>query len=82
MSPSEQYHLALGEFFRGKPVRARGLYSHRADATLANPFGPIAKGWEKIAETTQRAAAQLQGRSGDRLRDGSAMWHCRTGVSS
>lgn len=40
----EQYHLAVDEFFRGNPERAQALYSHREDATLANPFGPIAHG--------------------------------------
>ncbi len=56
----EQYHQALDEFFRGNPRPAQALYSHRDDATLANPFGPIAKGWTQIAETMEKAAANYR----------------------
>jgi hypothetical protein len=33
----EQYHLAAGEFVKGRPQRAQKLFSHREDVTLANP---------------------------------------------
>ncbi len=56
----EQYHMALDEFFRGKPEPAQALYSHGQDATLANPFGPVAKGWTQIAETMEKAAANYR----------------------
>lgn len=56
----EQYHLALDEFFRGNPEPSQVLYSHREDATLANPFGPVAKGWTQITETMDRAAANYR----------------------
>lgn len=56
----ERYHLALDEFFKGNPEPAQALYSHREDATLANPFGPVAKGWTQIAETMERAAANYR----------------------
>ena len=56
----EQYHLALDEFFRGNPQPAQALYSHHEDATLANPFGPIVKGWSQIVETTNKAAANYR----------------------
>jgi ketosteroid isomerase-like protein len=59
----EQYHQALGEFFRGDPNPAKALYSHLEDATLANPFGPVAIGWELVAEAMERAAANY--RDGD-----------------
>ena len=52
----DEYHRALDEFFRGDPEPAKGLYSHREDASLANPFGPVAVGWEQVAETMERAA--------------------------
>jgi hypothetical protein len=52
----DQYHRALDEFFRGDPEPAKRLYSHREDASLANPFGPVAVGWEQVAETMERAA--------------------------
>jgi ketosteroid isomerase-like protein len=56
----EQYHLALDEFFRGNPEPAKRLYSHREDASLANPFGPVASGWKQIAETMGRAASNYR----------------------
>jgi ketosteroid isomerase-like protein len=52
----DEYHRALDEFFRGDPEPAKRLYSHREDASLANPFGPVAVGWEQVAETMERAA--------------------------
>lgn len=53
----ERYHDALDEFFRGNPEPAKTLYSHLDDASLANPFGPVATGWAQVAETMDRAAA-------------------------
>jgi ketosteroid isomerase-like protein len=51
------YHRALDDFFRGNPEPAKRLYSHRDDATLGNPFGPIAIGWQRVEEAMDRAAA-------------------------
>lgn len=56
----EQYHQALGECFRGNPEPAKRLYSHREDAGLANPFGPVAIGWDEVAETMDRAASNYR----------------------
>jgi len=56
----EQYHLALNEFFTGNPEPAKSLYSHREDASLANPFGPVTTGWKQVAETMQRAASNYR----------------------
>jgi ketosteroid isomerase-like protein len=53
----QEYHRALDEFFRGNPEPAKVLYSHREDASLANPFGPVAIGWTQVAETMERAAS-------------------------
>lgn len=52
-----QYHLALDEFFRGNPEPAERLYSHREDVSLANPFGPVVVGWERVRETMDRVAS-------------------------
>ena len=52
----EQYHQALGEFVKGNPEPAKMVFSHREDVTLANPFGPVARGWKQVAETMERAA--------------------------
>lgn len=54
------YHEALDEFFRGDPELAKALYSHRQDATLANPFGPVAIGWEQVEDTIERAAGNYR----------------------
>ena len=56
----EQYHLALGEFFKGSPEAAKKIFSHREDATLANPFGPLVRGWEQVAEAMDRAASNYR----------------------
>ena len=53
----EPYHLALGKIINGDPDGYKQLYSHREDVTLANPFGPPARGWEQVNETLKRAAA-------------------------
>src|SRR5215207_3319806 len=56
----EQYPLALGEFMKGNPEPAKGLWSHREDVTLANTLGPPARGWEQVAETMKHAASNLR----------------------
>ena len=53
----EQYHLALGEFMQGNPEPVQKLFSHREDASLANPYNPPVRGWERIAEVTEHAAS-------------------------
>jgi ketosteroid isomerase-like protein len=56
----DQYHRPLDEFFRGDPEPAKMLYSHRQDTSLANPFGPVAIGWEQVEETMERAASNYR----------------------
>src|SRR5918999_1511148 len=56
----EQYHQALDEIMKGSPDGYKGLYSHRNDVTLANPFGPPARGWEEVAKTLERAASHYR----------------------
>jgi len=56
----ERYHQALDEFFRGNCDPAKELYSHQDDATLANPFGPVATGWEHVAGAMERAASNYR----------------------
>jgi len=56
----EDYHRALDQFFKGNPEPAKELYSQSEDATLANPFGPVAVGWTEVAETMDRAAANYR----------------------
>jgi ketosteroid isomerase-like protein len=36
------------------------LFSHREDVTLANPFGPPVRGWERVAQTQERGASHYR----------------------
>jgi ketosteroid isomerase-like protein len=53
----ERYQQALDEFMKGNPKPVQELFSHRDDVTLANPFGPPARGWEQVAKTQERGAS-------------------------
>ena len=53
----ERYYRAQGEFLRGNPEPMKDLFSHREDVTLANPYGPPVRGWEKVAEAVEHAAS-------------------------
>jgi ketosteroid isomerase-like protein len=55
----EQFHLAQGEVVNGNPEPVKRLVSHRDDVTLANPLGPPVRGWEQVAEATERATSQF-----------------------
>jgi ketosteroid isomerase-like protein len=56
----EQYHLALDEIMKGSPEGYKRVYSRRDDVTLANPFGPPARGWDEVARTLERAASHYR----------------------
>ena len=56
----EQFQLAQRELLKGNPEPVQLLFSHREDVTLLNPISPPARGWEQVAATTERAAAQLR----------------------
>ena len=53
----EQFNRAQGEITKGNAEPALRLFSHREDVTLANPFAPPVRGWEQVAEVSQRAAS-------------------------
>jgi ketosteroid isomerase-like protein len=53
----EESHRALDKIARGDPSAFFELYSHADDATLANPFGPPARGREQIEEAGRRGAS-------------------------
>jgi ketosteroid isomerase-like protein len=53
----ERYHHAAGEFVKGNPEPYKRLFSQREDVTVANPFGPVSRGWERVAETMEGASA-------------------------
>jgi ketosteroid isomerase-like protein len=56
----EQYHLALDEIMKGSAEGYKRVYSRRDDVTLANPFGPPARGWDEVAKTLERAASHYR----------------------
>jgi ketosteroid isomerase-like protein len=58
--PLEEYHRAGLEITNGNPEVYKELYSHRDDVTLANPFGPPARGWSDVSATLDRAAAKYR----------------------
>jgi ketosteroid isomerase-like protein len=55
-----QFDLAVDDFLKGNPEPGKKVYSHRQDVTLANPLGPAVRGWEQVAATIERAAAQVR----------------------
>src|SRR5436190_19976453 len=55
-----QDHQALDAFVKGDPEPKKRLYSKGDDATLANPLGPAARGWNQVAQAMERAASQLR----------------------
>jgi ketosteroid isomerase-like protein len=56
----EQFNLAQGELLKGNPEPVKNLCSHRPDVTLANPLGPVVRGWEQVAAATDQAASQFR----------------------
>ena len=53
----ERFKQAGQEFVKGNPELVQELFSHRDDVTLANPFGPPARGWDEVREAQERGAA-------------------------
>jgi ketosteroid isomerase-like protein len=58
--PLEEYHRAGLEITNGNPEVYKTLYSRRDDVTLANPFGPPARGWSDVEATLDRAATNYR----------------------
>ena len=54
--PLDEYHRAGLQITNGSPDGYKELYSRRDDVTLANPFGPPARGWSDVSKTLDRAA--------------------------
>jgi hypothetical protein len=53
----ERYYLALDEFLKGDPKPVQALFSHREDASLANPYGPPVRGWEQVARSIEHTSS-------------------------
>jgi ketosteroid isomerase-like protein len=56
----ERYHQAIDAFLLGDTRPQKRLFSRRDDATLANPLGPPARGWEQVEAVLDRAAASVR----------------------
>jgi uncharacterized protein (TIGR02246 family) len=56
----EASHRALDEIARGDPSAFFELFSDGEDGTLANPFGPPARGRRQIEEAGRRAASNYR----------------------
>jgi ketosteroid isomerase-like protein len=56
----DQYHQSVAAFIRGDPDVQKPLWSRREDVTLANPFGPPARGFDGVCGVIARAAAQIE----------------------
>jgi hypothetical protein len=58
--PLDEYHQAGLQLTNGDPDGYKRLYSRRDDATLANPFGPPARGWLEVSSGLDGAAANYR----------------------
>jgi ketosteroid isomerase-like protein len=56
----DQFASAYDQFAKGNPEPVKALYSHRDDATLANPFGPAVSGWDQVSETLDYASSRFR----------------------
>lgn len=54
-----QFKPAWDAFGKGNPEPAKALFSHRDDATLANPFGGAVRGWDEVSKTLEYASSRF-----------------------
>ena len=55
-----QYHAAADKFSRGDALPVKMIFSHRDDVTLANPFGPVVRGWQQVSEAFDFASSRFK----------------------
>jgi ketosteroid isomerase-like protein len=53
----EQWHLAQDAFVKGNPELVKQMWSHAEDVSVANPYGPPARGWDEVTEVVEHAAS-------------------------
>jgi ketosteroid isomerase-like protein len=56
----ERFRLSMDGFLKGDPEPTKSVFSHKEDVTLANPYGPPARGWAEVAKVTEHAASQVR----------------------
>jgi hypothetical protein len=67
----EQCQRALDKFVKGTPQPMQMMFSHREDVSLANPFGPPARGWDRGRSHHGPRRIESQGWRDGRLRESS-----------
>ena len=53
------YHKSVEAFIQGDADAQKPLWSTRDDVTLANPLGPPARGFDRVRQVMDSAAAQI-----------------------
>ena len=56
----ERLHFALRELVNGDPEPLKEIYSHREDVSLADPFGPAVRGWDRAARAVEGSASNYR----------------------
>lgn len=57
-SAIERYHQAAADFIKGNPEPYKALFSQGEDVTVANPFFPVTRGWQTVADRMERASSR------------------------
>ncbi len=55
-----RYHRSVKALITGDPEPQKPLWSRRNDVTLANPYGPPVRGWDRVAQVAAAAASRLR----------------------
>jgi ketosteroid isomerase-like protein len=56
----DRYHRSVEALIQGNAEPQSVLWSRRDDVTLANPYGPPVKGWERVCQVAAGAASLLR----------------------
>jgi hypothetical protein len=60
---------SAGGLGQGRPEPVKPLHSRRDDVTLANPLGPLRRGWTEVEDAIEQAAANFRGGGGVRYEE-------------
>ena len=58
-----EFQAATRAFAKGDAEPVKAVFSHADDVTLANPFGPAVRGWERVSQALDYASSRF--RDGD-----------------
>ncbi len=65
----EQFRQAQEALVAGDPEPVKPLHTRRDDVTLANPLGPVRRGWAEVEDAIDQAAANFRGGGGVRYEE-------------